>query len=95
MMITSVITLLKAKLVECYEGINVMNEGKEGSGNCCVSQPEDMEVGSYPTRCCKDASHSNTQCYGESIMRKLIYFVCNKILIMSFYRFSFQKRNHG
>ncbi|KAF8766168.1 hypothetical protein HU200_007668 [Digitaria exilis] len=50
------------KLVECYEGINVMNEGKEGSGNCCVSQPEDMEVGSYPTRCCKDASHSNTQC---------------------------------
>ncbi|KAF8663873.1 hypothetical protein HU200_055208 [Digitaria exilis] len=50
------------KLVECYEGINVMNEGKEGSGNCCVNQPEDMEVGSYPTRCCKDASHSNTQC---------------------------------
>ncbi|CAO2178051.1 unnamed protein product [Urochloa humidicola] len=39
--------------------INVMNEGKEGSENCCVDKPDDMEVGSCPTRCCKDASHSS------------------------------------
>ncbi|CAL4973766.1 unnamed protein product [Urochloa decumbens] len=39
--------------------INVMNEGKEGSANCCMDKPEDMEVGSCPTRCCKDASHSS------------------------------------
>ncbi|CAO2166583.1 unnamed protein product [Urochloa humidicola] len=39
--------------------INVMNEGKEGSENCCVDKQEDMEVGSCPTRCCKDASHSS------------------------------------
>ncbi|CAO2194866.1 unnamed protein product [Urochloa humidicola] len=39
--------------------INVINEGKEGSENCCVDKPEDMEVGSCPTRCCKDASHGS------------------------------------
>jgi len=39
--------------------INVMNEGKEGSQDCCVDKPEDMEVGSCPTRCCKDASHGS------------------------------------
>lgn len=47
------------KLVECCEGINVMNEGKEESENCCVDKLEDMEVGNCPTRCCKDASHSS------------------------------------
>ncbi|PAN28218.1 hypothetical protein PAHAL_5G138600 [Panicum hallii] len=39
--------------------INVMNEGKERSEDCCVDKPEDMEVGSCPTRCCKDASHGS------------------------------------
>ncbi|ONM37468.1 zinc knuckle (CCHC-type) family protein [Zea mays] len=53
------LTLFKAKLVECCEGINVMNEGKEESENCCVDKLEDMEVGNCPTRCCKDASHSS------------------------------------
>lgn len=48
------------KLVECCdEGINVMNEGKEESENCCVDRLEDMEAGNCPTRCCKDASHSS------------------------------------
>ncbi|PUZ54530.1 hypothetical protein GQ55_5G139200 [Panicum hallii var. hallii] len=36
-----------------------MNEGKERSEDCCVDKPEDMEVGSCPTRCCKDASHGS------------------------------------
>lgn len=44
---------------KCCEGINVMNEGKEESENCCVDKLEDMEVGNCPTRCCKDASHSS------------------------------------
>ncbi|RCV27600.1 hypothetical protein SETIT_5G337100v2 [Setaria italica] len=39
--------------------INVMNEGKEGSENCCMDKPEDMKVGSCPTRRCEDASHSS------------------------------------
>lgn len=46
-----------------------MNEGKEGSENCCIDKPEDMEEGSCPTRCCKDASNSNTQCFGTSIKK--------------------------
>lgn len=44
---------------KCCEGINVMNEGKEELENCCVDKLEDMEAGNYPTRCCKDASHSS------------------------------------
>ncbi|KAJ1285642.1 hypothetical protein BS78_03G293700 [Paspalum vaginatum] len=39
--------------------INLMNEGKEGSENCCVDKPEDVEVGGFPTRYCKDASHDS------------------------------------
>jgi len=36
-----------------------VNEGKQGSEDCCVDKPEDMELSSCPTRCCKDASHGS------------------------------------
>ncbi|KAL6845466.1 hypothetical protein ACP4OV_024961 [Aristida adscensionis] len=45
---------------KCCEGINAMNEGEEGFGNCCVDKPEEMEVGSCPTRCWKDTCHGST-----------------------------------
>ena len=77
MIVPTAINFLNAKLVECCEGINVVNEGKQGSEDCCVDKPEDMEVGSCPTRCCKDASHGNTECFEkETMKRNLIYFVC-------------------
>lgn len=45
---------------KCCGGINLMNEGKEVSDNCCVDKLEkEEELGSCPTRCCKDASHSS------------------------------------
>ncbi|KAG0539616.1 hypothetical protein BDA96_03G338000 [Sorghum bicolor] len=47
------------KLVECCEGINVMNEGEEELENCCLDKLEDMEARNCPTRYCKDASHSS------------------------------------
>lgn len=74
-----------------------MNEGKEVSDNCCVDKLEkEEELGSCPTRCCKDASHSNTSCLGESIKTTLLFFVPNnKIVITAFYRFSFQKRGNA
>ncbi|WVZ68639.1 hypothetical protein U9M48_017558 [Paspalum notatum var. saurae] len=42
---------------KCLEGINLMNEGKEGLENCCVDKPEDLELGGFLARYCKDASH--------------------------------------
>ncbi|KAL6614406.1 hypothetical protein ACP70R_036676 [Stipagrostis hirtigluma subsp. patula] len=39
--------------------INVVNEGREGSENCCVDKLEEVEVGSCPTGCCKDTSRSS------------------------------------
>ncbi|XP_062222848.1 uncharacterized protein LOC133921812 isoform X2 [Phragmites australis] len=39
--------------------INFMNEGKEGSENCCADKLEEMEVGSDPTRYFKDTYHTS------------------------------------
>ncbi|KAL5221049.1 hypothetical protein ABZP36_025762 [Zizania latifolia] len=40
-------------------GMDAMNEGKELSDNYCVDKlDKEEELGSCPTRCCKDTSHS-------------------------------------
>ena len=67
-----------------------MNEGKELLDNCCADKPDKEEVRSSPTRCCKDASHSNIPSLG--LKPPLSFFFCNsEKLSMTFYRSGFQK----
>lgn len=60
---------------KCCGGINLMNEEKELSDNCCADKPNKEEVRSSPTRYCKDASHSvaSKNSALRSISEKQIY----------------------
>lgn len=60
---------------KCCGGISVMNKGKEVSQSCFVYNADKGEVGSCPTRCCKDVSDGSASRKGviPSISEKQVY----------------------
>ncbi|XP_006644789.1 uncharacterized protein LOC102716826 [Oryza brachyantha] len=59
---------------KCCGGMDVMNEGKESSDNFCVDKLEEDEVGSCPSRCCKDTSQS----LGSGFRKEVIPTIAEK-----------------